>query len=355
LDKRKKELDLLINKGGFVCFILHRTFVDSYHKSGYLERDLSGTDLCKYALNFSSFQREDFSTRVTHVNSLRDEFTKFLELYGAASSSFRNYSKEPDWRIIARFRSSVVGMILFDREFFIPSLLPENTDDQILEYFTLLAEALTSSFNKLRVEIPLWLAQYSFEKEKALAEKKQQLQEEIENIDTSMSKYTQFKKILLGSGDILVEHVATVFKDGFSFKINSEDEFKEDLKIINDDNEPIIFVEVKGTNSGVKRQYVNQTDSHRDRAGLGADFPSLLLINTHIKKSVSIEEKDQPIPEDQIKHAVKIRVLILRTLDLLFLLRHMDNGKISQEEIYEIFCNSVGWLKADADNWEIIQ
>ena len=57
-------------------------------------------------------------------------------------------------------------MILFDNEFFIPSLLPENSDDRIIEYFTLLAEALTSSFNKLRVEIPSWLAQFSFEKEK---------------------------------------------------------------------------------------------------------------------------------------------------------------------------------------------
>lgn len=355
LDKRKKELNLLITKGGFACFILHKPFVDSYYRSGYSTENLSSTDLCKYSLNFSSFYREDFSSRATHVNSLRDEFTRFLELYGAASSSFENYNNGLDWRIIAKVNDSVVGMILFDREFFIPSLLPENTDDKIFEYFTLLAESLTSSFNKLRVEIPSWLAQFSFEKERDLSEKKQQLQEEIENIDSSMSKYTQFKKILLGSGDILVEHVATVLKDGFTFKINSEDEYKEDLKIINDNKEPLIFIEVKGTNRGVKREYINQTDSHRERAGLDSDFPALLLINTHIKKSVSIEDKDQPIPEDQIKHAVKIGVLILRTLDLLFLLRHTDNGKISQQEIYEIFCNNVGWLKADADNWEIIQ
>ena len=246
-------------------------------------------------------------------------------------------------------------MILFDREYFVPSLLPEKTDDRIFEYFTLLAEALTSSFNKLRVEIPSWLAQLYFEKEKTLVEKKQQLQDEIEYIDTSMSKYTQFKKILLGSGDILVEHVATVLKDGFSFKINAEDEYKEDLKILNDDNEPIVFVEVKGTNRGVKREHINQTDSHRDRAGLDADFPSLLLINTHINKSASIEDKDKTISDDQIKHSVKIKVLILRTLDLLFLFKHLDNGSITQKEIVEIFCNKVGWLKVDANHWELVQ
>jgi len=244
---------------------------------------------------------------------------------------------------------------LFDSEFFIPSLLPENTEERIYEYFSLLAESLASSFNKLRIEVPSWVAQFSFEKELTISEKKQQLLKEIENINKSLANYSQYKKILIGSGEVLVEHVAAVLKNGFSFNINSDDELKEDLKILNENNEPIIFVEVKGTNRGVKREYINQTDSHRDRAGLDASFPSLLLINTHIKKSVSLEDKDQAISEDQIKHAVKIGVLILRTLDLLFLLKQKDNGTISQQEIIELFTNNVGWLRVNSDRWEIIQ
>lgn len=179
--------------------------------------------------------------------------------------------------------------------------------------------------------------------------------EEIENIDATLSNYTQYKKILLGSGENLVEDVATVLRDGFSFNINSDDELKEDLKVLDENDEPIIFVEVKGTNRGVKREYINQTDSHRDRANLDADFPSLLLINTHIKNSVSFEGKDKAISHDQIKHAVKIKVLILRTIDLLFLLKQKDSGNISQQEIIEIFSKNVGWLRADANHWEIIQ
>lgn len=246
-------------------------------------------------------------------------------------------------------------MVLFDREFFIPSLLPENTEERIYEYFSLLAEALSSSFNKLRIEIPSWVAQFSFDKEITISEKKQQLLSGIENINAALANYSQYKKILIGSGEILVEHVAVVLRDGFSFIINSEDEFKEDLKILNDNNEPIIFIEVKGTNRGVKREYINQTDSHRDRAGLDESFPSLLVINTHIKKSVSIEDKDQAVSKDQIKHAVKIGILILRTIDLLFLLKQKDNGTISQQEVVEILTKNVGWLKVTPDHWEIIQ
>ncbi len=354
LDKRKKELGLLLASGGFVCFLLHKPFVDHFYKSGHTQ-DLRATDLCKYALNFSSFYRKDLNERVTHVRSIRDEFTRFLELYGAASSYFENHNDGVELRKIAEVGGFVVGMVLSDNEVFIPSLIPENTDDRIAEYFSLLSEALTSSFNKLRVEIPSWVSQFSFEQENSLTTKRQTLLEEIYAIDGELTKYRQYKKVLLGSGEILAESVATLLRDGFSFIIDSVDEFREDLKIIDDNNDPLIFIEVKGTNSGVKREYVNQTDSHRERAGLDSTFPSLLVINTHIKNSKSIHDKDQAISEDQIKLAVKIGVLITRTLDLLFLFRHMNNGKISQKEIMELFRHKVGWLKVDLDHWEVIQ
>lgn len=248
LDKRKKELSLLIKKGGFVCFILHKPFVDSYYHSGYTQH-LSGTDLCKYCLNLPSFYRKDFKTRVTNIRSLRDEFTRFLELYGAASSYFDNYNNELGLRKIAEINRSLVGMVLFDREFFVPSLVPENTNDRIVEYFSILCEALTSTFNKLQIGIPSWLSQFSFEKEDALIQKKQSLNEKIEAIDDELGEYTKYKKVLLGSGEILVENVSNLLKSGFDFKLDSDDEFKEDLKIINYDNEPLVFIEVKGTNS----------------------------------------------------------------------------------------------------------
>jgi len=355
LDKRKKELDLLFGNNGFACFLLHRPFVDRYSISGHYTEDFSATDLCKCVLNFPDFYRKDIDGRVTKVHSLRDEFTRFLELYGAASSYFENYNKKIDMKKIAVVGGSVVGMALFDKEIFIPSLIPENNSDRIVEYFSLLSEALTSLFNKLRIEIPPWVSQFAFEQENDLNTKKETLLEEINLINDELGRYAQYKKVLVGSGESLVESVATLLRDGFSFKIESVDEFREDLKIIDDNNDPLIFVEIKGTNSGVKREYINQTDSHRERAGLDLNFPSLLVINTHIKNSRSIDEKDQPIPEDQIKHATKIGVLIIRTLDLLYLFRHMNNGRISQKEIMDLFSHKVGWFKVDRDQWEIVE
>ena len=356
LDKRKKELALLLDNGGFVCFILHKPFVDVFNpRTGYRSQDLSATDLCKYSLNLPSFHRRDIAKRLTNIHCVSNEFTRFLELYGAGSSHFINYNNEVELREIANCGQSILGMVLFDNEYFIPSLVPENTIDRITEYFFLLSEALTSSYNKLRVEIPLWASKFCFEKESILNAEKDRLIQVIEGIDNELAKYGQYKKVLIGGGEALVESVATLLKDGFRFKIDYTEEFKEDLKIISADKVQLVFIEVKGTNRSVIREHINQTDSHRERAELDSTFPSLLVINTHIKNSKSIEDKDKSINEDQLKHAVKMRVLIVRTLDLLYLLRHMDNGKISQQEIIELFCHKVGWLRVDADRWEIIQ
>ena len=83
----------------------------------------------------------------------------------------------------------------------------------------------------------------------------------IDLINDNLAKYNEYKKVLLGTGEILVESVATLLRDGFAFGIDYIDEFKEDLKIIDENGDPLVFIEVKGTNRGVKREYINQTDS----------------------------------------------------------------------------------------------
>jgi len=82
LDKRKKEAELLLGGGGFLCFLLSQPFID--REDG---KDFRGSDLSKYHLNYSSFYRENFQQRIAQLSIKSDEFRKFLEIYGAASKS----------------------------------------------------------------------------------------------------------------------------------------------------------------------------------------------------------------------------------------------------------------------------
>lgn|GEM_PF-1094185 len=349
LDKRLKELDLLLNNKGFVCFVLCEPFIDRDSGTSY-----ESTDLTKICLNASSFYRNNFSDRLTNLVSKRNEFSRFIDLYGAASTFFENYNDNIEMRVLAALNNRTVGMIMWDERFFVPSLLPENIPDRITEYFSLLAEAITSTVKKLSIDVPKWVNAFIFSQENHLDERQDLLVKELREIDEEKKLLRFYKRILIADGDPLVEAVVRLFKMGFGMTVDDSDEYREDIKILDSAGTPIIFAEIKGTNRGVKREHINQADSHRDRAGLTPEFPSLLIINTHIKNSRTIEEKDKDVPAEQIQHASRNHILILRTLDVLRLLRLCLDHKIELEDLIKVLVENSGWLKVSDDDWEVI-
>ena len=349
LDKRNKELHLLLQKGGFVCFMLCDVFIDRDKRE-----DFQNSDLAKVFLNFPGFSRDNFSSRLTALHVLRDEFKQFLQFYGAANTYFSDHNQDLNLRILAKCTDKIVSMILFDNLFFIPCLMPGNNPDRVNEYFKLLCDALVATRKKIQVEIPDWINEFRFQEESKLLDKKDLLLAEIEDLNTKLTNFERYKRVLLFDGDQLVDSVEEILTKGFKFKIDSSDEFKEDLKIVNEEGTPIVFVEIKGTNGGVKREYVNQADSHRERAELDSSFPSILIINTHIKNSRSLDEKNKEVPNEHIVHAKKINVLVLRTYDLLQLLKLHLMGAIDRDAILDLLTTESGWLRVMGDEIKVI-
>jgi len=344
LDKRKKEAQLLVENGGFLCFLLDEVFVD--REDG---REFIGSDLAKYYLNYSDFYRKNFMQRIAHVDVKSDDFRQFLSVYGAASSHFHHYNKYIEWRVLAEAAGRVVGMIINRNKYFLPTLIPDNRPEVIKEYFTFLVGGLTSSYNKLQQTLPDWIEEFSFDEEAGLSTEREKLEFRISEIEIRHNILSRYKSILALSGDELVASVSKVFVDGFGIAVDTKDELREDFKLLDDSLKPICLCEVKGTNTGVKREYINQADSHRERSNFDAKFPTLLIINTHIKNARSVTEKDQEIANEQILHAVKMNVLIMRTIDLLALLKSYFNGKLKLEEVKDLFTNNSGWLRVSGD------
>lgn len=349
LDKRKKEAVLLLEQGGFISFLLDDIFIDQEDR-----RNFEGTDLTKFHLNYSRFYRKNFNGRFTNLNIKSDEFRPFLKIYGAANSHFNILNNHIDVRVLVEAAGKCVGMILHRNNYFIPTLVPDNRAEIIEEYFTLLCEGLTSSFNKLQVLLPDWIREFNFEEESGLKEETDAITYRLGEIQDRTEVLDQFKSVLALAGDDLVEKVKYVFFEGFGLPVDGKDEFREDFKLLNSKSEPFCLCEVKGTNRGVKREYINQADSHRERSGFDQNFPSLLVINTHIKNARSIKEKDQSVANEQIKHAVNMKVLILRTIDLLGLLRIYQNEKLGKGDIEQLLVGSGGWLRVDDEEYELI-
>jgi SAM-dependent methyltransferase len=349
LDKRLNETRLLLKQGGYICFVLCRRFVDGDN------RIWQNTDLAKIFLNLQSFYREDLSTRTTWIRCVRNEFRRFLEIYGAALATFHTLNKDIEIKPIAMLDSRLTGMIMWDKRFFIPALLPENVEERVSEFFTLLADALVATRRKLVFEVPIWADKLVFPNETSLQEEKTKAIARIEEINVAIDEYKNYKKALIQGDEQLVDTVSDILKRGFGFDINAADEYKEDLKILNSEGEPLIFCEVKGVNRGVQREHINQADSHRERAGLPATFPAILMINTHIKNARNLEEKDKDVPMEQVVHARKNNILIIRTLDILRLLCLKLERNIPKETILVLLCSPGGWLRVRADKWDLIK
>jgi hypothetical protein len=285
-----------------------------------------------------------------------------LDLFGAANSWFEAVGK---WNLksIATAEGKLAGMIFGRQTFCVPSQIPEATRDKIAEpnprtkeFFELLTDGLVSVVRKQAVAIPEWADAYKFDKERDALARKDTITEEMSRLEAEIDSFRRCKWILINDGDDLVDAVKHVLETGFGFRVESVEEFREDMKLLGEDNKPLLFVEVKGTNRGVKREHVNQADSHRERSGLAPTFPSILIMNTSIKNARSLAEKDEPVASEQVEHAKRHNILILRTLDLLRLMGLHSRGAITSAEVQGLLTTGAGWLKGtDDERFEVVE
>lgn len=349
LDKRKKEAALLLGRGGFLCFLLTDPFTD---RDG--SRDFTATDLAKYYLNYSHFYRENFQKRVAHVTPILDEFKRFIEMFGAASSYFKNNNNSLDCRVLAKVGNVPVGLLLDQAEYFLPSLVPDRRPEVVTEYFQHLVDAITAVHNKLHQAVPEWVAAYKFHEEEALLDERTSLLSKVSGIDSHLEQLNRYKQSLVHTGPELVTDVSAILEMTLGTKVDAVDEFREDVKLVGADGQVVCICEIKGINRGVNREHINQTDSHRERSGFAEDFPALLIVNTNIKGARSIAEKDQEVATEQVKHAVHMRILITRTIDLLGLLRLVRAGRLTTQDARSLIFSSVGWLRIQSDDVQVL-
>lgn len=214
-------------------------------------------------------------------------------------------------------------------------------------------DAVSPVFEKTRNDLPDWIDDFKFHKENELIQKRNKLNDDINSIEGKISKYKSYKDVLHKNSVQLVDSISNIFTELFKFKVDKIDDFKEDLKLL-DGNSPSVLIEIKGTNGGIKREHINQVDSHRERSGFKSNFPAILIINTYIKNSQKIKDKEKNIDPEHIKHAVNMKILILRTIDLVYLINLFMEGKINSKKIFEIFKKQFGWLKVNREDYKII-
>lgn len=133
------------------------------------------------------------------------------------------------------------------------------------------------------------------------------------------------------------------------------DSGKEDATILDAAGQPVCFLEIRGANRGIRREDINQVDSHRERSGVTSATPGALIFNDEMEVVGLTEGLATPVHHEQVAHAARMNVLVVRTIDLLFLMRHTEAKPIHEraEELLKLLNSGGGWLNASEVGYQV--
>lgn len=356
--ERERQVLNLIEQGKWVCFLVGE-IVDRVPQ-GHEEQDVSDTDLCKSVLNsvrIDSYSRKSIKG-VASVQSVQNEFHRFITKYGVAKTAFQfPYNCNIEKRILAKSGQTIVGMELLNSIFFLPFHVVKRDEITATEVATWITEAVLDYRQKHSVPMPEWLNDFKFQQEIPLASELKATIEKSAELQASLRGWQEYKTILTTSGDILKERLVCILETFFNCKVDSIDQGREDGKILDDKSAVLAVFEVKGKKTGIKREHINQVDVHRERNGLPPSTPGILFVNNQMDVDGIAERFATVIVPEHITHAVKLGVTIIRTIDLLFLMKHFEPKSLSERsaEFLKLVEMGGGWIKASPDGYILVK
>lgn len=321
--QRERELINLLKKEAWVCCLVGQ-IIDKVPYGDYRTKSCTDTDLTKKILNSFDIKRESFKGSAA-VTSKNDEFNKYIEKWGIAKTVLKLPYRDQDRKTLANLGNSVVGLEYSGKIFFLPFHTTDYSSENAVSLAQELCRAIVEYRQKRITKIPEWAHQFQFKTEEMLRVKLDSFLKEADGVQKSLLEWQSYKGILCQSGDSLKDNLVLILRNFFKLNVTDVEDFKEDAVIRSPDGESLVIVEIKGTKGGIKRQYINQIDTNRERIGVSASTPGLLIINDQMNVENIDKRNETSVADEQIKHAKNLNILIIRTLDFLFLIRNLEN------------------------------
>ena len=353
LMEREKHVRNLLKDGKWVCFLVG-AIIDRPNEHS---DDASDTDLCKRFLNSFGIARERAAEGLPVPNSLCREFEEHIRNYGIAKTVFRTPSSTGyDCLTIAKYGAFPVAFEVRRNAFFLPCHTTHLDSTSITNIVRGVVEAVSKYRQNRNEDIPEWADAFEFAEESSLKREREELKSRLAGICDGIERLRINKSILVSSGDALRDRLVSILRDYFGLTIDPLDEHREDAKVVDDQGNTLVLLEFKAMGSGVGREDVSQINFHRDRAKLPEGIPGVLIANCNRKVTDIAERLAAQVDGKQIQYARNQNVLIVRTIDLLCLMRQMETKGIPERraEIRRLFSSGGGWLKATETTYEIV-
>lgn len=222
------------------------------------------------------------------------------------------------------------------------------SEEQLLDFL---------NHNKLfkeKTEVPEWLNQIKFYNDEEITQKINEnnlkindLKVDNENNKKILDKNLYYKKMLVSTGDELVNIVFNVLQEILEIDLTSfVDEKKEDFKF---EYNNITFIgEIKGVSSNVNNNMISQLDNHLseflDDIGNEIDHPEckkILIVNHQRNKPL---DERMEIHNNQIAKANRDDVLIIETKTLLEIFNKFRKSELTKEVFFNMLKDKKGIL-----------
>jgi len=349
LGRRLRESHSLLGKGDYLVFLVPQLL-----NAKECETKIDHPDLFRRLMADLQIDIRPRSASIGNAPCLVPEFLRYLERHGAASvECIPLAGSELRLTEICRGSQGATGFVVNDGLYVLPCHVPQ-THDSALDMVDLVASCVVEYRQRISVELPAWLTEFRFTREATLLEKAAALRRDLEDLESGLSVYERYKRVLAAKSTPLVDEVVAMLSNVFGLTVRRDEKFIEDACLIASDGSIEAVLEIKGDGGSFKRADVGQVDGHRERLGLPATGPGLLIMNTCMK-AASLPEKDKGPHADIIKKAVGDNVLMIRTLDLLRYADLIEQGKRSVEDFRRDILAKAGWLKVENGTVEIMK
>ncbi len=341
----------LLEMGKWICFLVG-AIVDEVPAGNYQTSNVHNTDLCKRLLNKYKIDRK-IIPGAADVKANPEELVKYIGKYGVAKTVFLpSEDGKHNTKGLAYVNDSMVGIEIDSKLFFLPFHSTQLSAEDLESLVTVLVDSIIDYRKTHIIDIPNWIHDFQFRNEKLILIKNNNLESQLKEHYEKLENWKQFKTILLASGDLLKDKVVEILGGYFNLRIKTtlNADLKEDVKIINNDGLVLALIEVIGTRKEIKREHINQVDSQRERNNLSNNIPAILIINNEMGVDGFDEKLKTTVSNELIKHAKIMNVLIIRTIDLLILMRQLEENDQRGEIMLDIMKSGGGFLKVYYEN-----
>lgn len=355
--ERERQIFNLLRAGKWVCFLVGE-IVDEVSKGIHLEA-IHDTDLCKRILNaFTVGRRRRYELYTDapprHARAIEGEFESYVSTYGAPTTVFELPHLLPyEKHVVVEFGDEAVGIEIGAQLFFLPFRSREKSASAALSVAETVARAIVSYRQNRTVKVPSWVGEFKFNNEEKLYLEINALLEKVNQLECQLLSWKEYKVILDASGDQLVNTMAAILESVFDFVVDV-DKLHHRILIKKESQRPVLVIEIAGTEGPVERHFIDQVQAQRQSLKLPDRFPAVLCINNDMSIQDVAKRAEVPVADDCVRYAKAHHVLIVRTVDLLMLMRHLEADPHRGKKLLHLFLAGGGWLKADLQSYRIL-